>query len=1076
VTRNPDLVRRAAIALSSDRPMAELYDELAVLLAVYVDASMMLVFVSDRDALECVYANLLGRSGAPDDRAVSRESTASAVFESGEPVRYDSADDWPYQRLHTVRGRRMQPQAAIFVPIEFGGRRLGVLSVQSSRPNAYAEGDVAALETCALYLGARIRDEQQRLTVERFERLATVDVLTGVANRNALDQALEREWSRARRNGTSIAMLMIDVDFFKAFNDTYGHVAGDGTLQKVASAAAACTTRSGDLLARYGGEEFAVVLPETSVDGAVTLAETIRGVVECLEIPHDGSSLGRVSISIGCAAFTPSHDEGAVALVRAADAALYEAKLQGRNRVAAPGYRGSVGTPIERRSRLRGNLPEPRTRFFGRASDVERLVVALDAHRVVTIVGPGGVGKTRVALEVAGTVAPGFADGAWFVDLIGLSDPAEIVAYVATSLQSLLPPRRYVEDLIGALRERRLLIVLDNCEHVVDAAAALVDRLSTELPELRVLATTREPLSVEGEFVYRLGSLDEREGIALFRDRALSAGVAASELHEPAIAAVVAQLDGIPLAIELAAPRLTIVSLDDLRERLGDRLTSLRSSSRRQPTRQQTLHALMDWSYRLLSPGEQNVFRRLSVFVGGWTTDAAASVCADETLSESSVAAAIESLVAKSLVIADEDEQGRRRFRMLETTREYAAEQLEAAGDGEGTIARHAQVFAAIALEYGAERSRTATTVWQRRVTGERGNFEAALRTLLEGRVYELAAQMIVALCDWLWERGGLFAFDAVALSTALEADGEALEPSLRAALQLALACARRRTDPQGYFECALPAYEHYRASGPVRLAAAALRGLTNATLIRTGGLSADLEEPLIELADAMEERGDEAIAAELVNLLGTFYTQTMDDALLPLALKCFDRGIALYEARGDADCSGIMFGNSSDVAFYMGDIDEALRRVRRSIGLLEQSEEPWQAAIEYLNLGHFATWAGDFETAREALRKAFDGTQAFYGRYGVCTVFDKVARLAFACGERERAARLLGYADIAYVRDASARQRREKKLIDDMRVELQEALGPERFAAESAIGHAYTPSQAQAELDAVLDVPASGV
>ncbi len=1059
--------------------MAELYDELAVLLALYVDASITLVFTYERDALACAYANVLGRSGTPDDPTVSSDSTAAAVFESGVPARYDALQDWPRQRLVAVRGRETRPQSAIFVPVTFGGKRVGVLSVQSTAAGAYDDDDVSSLETCSLYLGARIHDEQQRAKVEQFERLASVDVLTGVANRNALDRALDREWRRARRSGLPLAMLMIDVDYFKAFNDAYGHVAGDATLATVAKTAGACLVRSGDFFARYGGEEFGAILPDTPLEAAVKIAETMRTAVESLAIVHEESSLGRVSISIGCAALEPEFAEDPTALVRAADAALYDAKLQGRNRVAAEGYRGSAGTPVERRVHRQGNLPTSRTRFFGRAADIEKLSDALRAHCVVTVVGAGGVGKTRLALHVATHVEGDFPGGTWFVDLVGLSDPSEIVPYVAASLRGLLPPRRNVEELIAVLRDRRVLLVLDNCEHVVDAAAGLVDTLTAELPELRAIATSREALSVDGEYVYRLGALDVAEGVALFTDRALAAGVSRADLHDGTIADIVRQLDGIPLALELAAPRLNIVSLADLRAGLGDRLTSLRSTSRRQPTRQQTLHALMDWSYRLLSPQEQTIFRRLSVFVGGWTADAAASICADDSVAEGSVAGTIESLVAKSLVVAYSGEGASRRFRMLETTREYAAEQLEISGDDGRAVLRHAHVFSAIALEYGSDRRKIAATAWQRRVTEERGNFQAALRCMLEDRAYEMAAQTIVALIEWLWERGSIYAFDIAApLERTLGSEGPQLDPAVRAAFWLALACVRRRADPRGYGEASALAFAHYRASGPPRLAAAALRCLANATMVATGAVDPQFEDWLVGASDAMEAQGESALAAELMNLLGTLYTQTMDDELLPRALATFDRAIAIYESSGDYDRCGVMFGNGADVAFYMGDVDEALRRVRRAIGLLEQSDEPWQASVQYLNLGHFATWARDFETASGALLKAFSGEEAYGGRYGTASVFDKVARFACATGSAAVAARLLGYADLCYQWSSSTRQRREQRYVDEMRTELQAALGLERFAAESARGHAFSPAEAETEMAAALASrnPAHGI
>lgn len=1067
--RSPDLVRRAALVLSSDRPLLELYDELAVLLAVFVDASMMLIFTGDRDELTCAYVNVQGRSGAPDDGRVSPESTSAAVYASGQAVRYDSIADWPMQRLYAINGRTGRPQAAIFTPIYFGGERVGVLSVQSFREGAYTDEDVSTLETCALYLGARIHDERQRKAVERYERLATIDVLTGIPNRSAMDAALEREWRRARRNGEPIAMLMLDVDFFKTFNDTYGHVAGDSCLQQVAAAGAGVLVRPSDLFARYGGEEFAAILPQTTLEGAVQIGETLRKAVERLAIPHEGSSLGHVTVSVGAAAIEPqAAAEGAEALVLAADEALYDAKRGGRNRVCAPGFRGGDATPAERRVRTAGNVPTLRTKFFGRQEDVARVNAAIEQHRLVTIAGTGGVGKTRVAVEVAREASPRYPDGAWFVDLLELGDETDIASLVSTALKGIAPPRRDIENLIGALRERQLLLVLDNCEHIVEAVAIFVDDLLAALPGVSVLATSREPLASEGEHVVRLRSLSVADGAALFLDRAASAGVATDSLSLATVGQIVEQLDGIPLAIEIAAPRLAILPLEELRERLNDRLNLLRTSSRRHPSRQQTLRALLDWSYRLLSAREQRVFRRLAVFVGTWTIPAAVTICGGDDLSPSAVEDAIESLIAKSLVQSGTGENDEPRFSLLETTREYAAEQLGRAGDGAVARRLHARAFAQIAIELGAQRRRIPTTPWQRRVTAERGDLLAALNELIDQGDYDTVARCIEGLADWFWERGGIYAADARApLQATLERHPE-MSPSQRAALHLALASLQRVRDPGATWHEGRQAYTYYADVGPPRMEAAALRCVAIGSMLTSGGVDRALQTRLENLGAEMEAAGELSMAAELMNLLGTLHTQSMDDALLPRARECFERAIELYERRGDGDRCGIMNGNCSDVAFYMGDVTGAIELARRAVVLLEQSEEPWFLALEYLNLGHFSAESGDFTTSRAALRKALRGLEAFGGRYGTATVYDKFAHLAFALGAYDRAARMLGVADELFTLGGAVRQHRERALIDALRVKLQELLGVTGYAQACEAGRNFSSEQAEAEADAI--------
>ncbi|HTX58433.1 MAG TPA: diguanylate cyclase [Verrucomicrobiae bacterium] len=1058
--RDRDLVRRAALVLSSDRPIRDLFDELSAMLASYVDASIVLIVLALDGPPQIAYLYLDGQSGEPDERRLSLTSTSGRVFETGVPIRYARAGDWPGQHLVALHGKTARPEAAIFVPIVFGGRNIGVLSVQSTIPNAYSEDDVAMLETCALYLGARVNDEQQRKAVERYERLATIDVLTGVANRNALDRTLEREWRRAARARSSLAMLMIDVDFFKAFNDTYGHVAGDSCLQRVAGVAEDCLVRPSDLFARYGGEEFAVVLPDTDLDGAVRIAETIRQAVVRLEIPHEGTSLGCVSVSLGAAAVDPSPADLPVGLVRAADAALYEAKQRGRNRVAASGY-ASAQPPVEQRRRTRGNLPTPRTRFIGRRHDCARLRAGVLEHRLTTAIGPGGVGKTRIALEVARGLDEAFPDGVWFVDLTEVTDASELAAAVSAALRGLVPPHRRNADLVAALRGLQALIVLDNCEHLIEACSALVDEILLGAPEMRLLATSREALAIEGEFVYRIPTLEVEEGVALFIDRAGAAGVSESLAHDVAVGEIVRQLDGIPLAIELAAPRLSTMSLEQLRAGLGDRLSMLRNSSRRAPSRQQTLRAMMDWSYRLLDGEEQMVFRRLAVFVGGWTRDAAIAVCSDAALSPAAVAAALDDFVDKSLAQVEigGDEA---RTQMLETTREYAAETLARTGETAEIVARHASTYRRLANEVARARLRTTTTRWLRAVTADRGNYQAAFFALLDEERFDEAAEIVLALNDWLWDRGWQYTIDMTNRIDDVLAARSDLKPEVRLAFALSAVTSLRRIASRRVIEMARQVYDGYVERGETRLAAAALRAVAHAQLVVDGHIDIALERNFADAIEQAIDLGESVLAAALLNMLGTMQTQAMEDDRLPRARECFERAIGLLEVRGDADRTGVLYGNSGDVAFYLGDPQEAMERARKAVALIEHGEEPWQAAFQYMNLGHFATWCRQFDVAREALRRARTGLPG--DPYSVATILDKFARLAHATQHDVAAVRLLGAADAGFERHGISRQRREGALVESMRAELTARVG-RSYEVEYRTGRSLTIDEIDAEV-----------
>ncbi|HTA39698.1 MAG TPA: diguanylate cyclase [Candidatus Acidoferrales bacterium] len=1062
--RDRDLVRRAALVLSSERPLRELFDGLSALLESYVDASIVFIVIAGVEGRPVAsYLYMDGRSGEPDQGPLSAQSTSARVFETGVPVRYERGGDWPAQHLVALHGKTLRPESAIFVPIVFGGERVGVLSVQSTIQGAYTEDDVVMLETCALYLGARIDDDERRKTAERYERLASVDVLTGVANRGAFDQALDREWRRACRSSSPISLLMIDVDFFKSFNDKNGHVAGDSCLQLVAGIAQECLLRPTDIFARYGGEEFAVVLPDTELENAVRIAETIRSAIERRAIPHEGSSLGRVSISAGAATLRPKAGDDCIGLVRTADAALYEAKQRGRNCVAADGY-AATQAPAEPSELIRGNLASPRTRFIGRRNDCARLMVSVAEHRLTTIIGAGGVGKTRVALETARELAPGFPDGAWFVDLTAISDANELAPLVSSTLKGLVAPQREIPALAAALRSSNALILLDNCEHLIEACADLVAHLAAA-PHVRVLATSREAMGAEGEAVYRVAPLEVDEGVALFLDRATGAGLTNVLASDAAISDVVNQLDCLPLAIELAAPRLTTMSFEELRAGLGDRLSLLRSASRRAPSRQQTLRALMDWSYRLLSPHEQRVFRRLAVFSGGWTRAAAVEVCAGEALSAWAVGAALDGLIEKSLA-QEETVDGQPRMRMLEASREYAAEMLEASDDVAPAIERHARYFLNVANDAGARRERTPTSEWHRSITPERGNLQAALFALLDARRFEDAANVVTALRDWLWDRGAIHGLDiARRLEHVLDEESE-LPPGTRAALTLAVATTVRRVDPQRALALIEPVYAFYLEIGDMSLAASSLLVIAQSQLVLRGSIEPRLESELAFHADRMESERNLSIAAMLLNLLGTLHTQVMDDARLDRAFAAFERSIGLLEARGDGDRAGTLYGNSADVLFYLGDAEGAVVRARRGVDLIERSEERWSAAFQYMNLGHFATWTHDFDTARSALSTAMPVLQGLDG-YASATIVDKFARLAYTLGRYEQSAQLLACADATFERNGIARQRRESTFIETMRAELEQRLGY-AFDAAYRAGRNWTPEEAERAARAV--------
>jgi predicted ATPase/class 3 adenylate cyclase len=412
--------------------------------------------------------------------------------------------------------------------------------------------------------------------------------------------------------------------------------------------------------------------------------------------------------------------------------------------LAAPGLR-SAFPPLRTLAALPGNLPAELSSFVGRARDVEEIRVLVAEARVVTLTGVGGVGKTRLALQVAGEVRPRFRDGVWLVELAGVRDPDVVAETVAMALgvpdQSGTP---VVDGLIQFLRAKQVLLVFDNCEHLLDAAAELVQTLEHACRELVVLATSREGLGIGGERLVPLGSLLDTDSVQLFVERAVAVrnDFEATEANLPAIMEVCRRLDGIPLAIELAAARVAVLSPAQIAQRLDQRFRILAGGKRGAVERHATLRAAIDWSFDLLTVEEQRVLARLSVFAGGCSLDAAEVVCASGPITPTMVLDHLSKLVARSLVVTDTSDVHETSYRLLETIRQYAEEHLEP-DEHHATRDRHARYYAdweCLAREglQSAEQLR-----WFSLVDREVENLRIAVEWAVTGADHELGYAML---------------------------------------------------------------------------------------------------------------------------------------------------------------------------------------------------------------------------------------------------------------------------------------------------------------------------------------------
>lgn len=433
----------------------------------------------------------------------------------------------------------------------------------------------------------------------------------------------------------------------------------------------------------------------------------------------------------------------------------------------------SSGVPIDVPPARRHNLPDELTSFVGRQEAIAELRRLLGANRLVSLTGAGGVGKTRLALRIASDILHACHDGVWMVDLGPITAADLVPQTVASVLGVHESGQRGVRDaLTASLRHRQLLIVLDTCEHVLDACADLVEALLRDAPGVRILATTREPLGVRGEAVFRVPSLTlpvgsaeidgqapESEAVQLFVERAmtLDATFNASEADAGAIGRICQRLDGMPLAIELAAARVTLLSPAQIETRLQDRFKLLTGGARTAVARQRTLEAAVEWSCQLLSDSERHLLGRLSVFPASWTIEAAESICSGDGLDPCDVLELSSRLVAKSLVGLQRDQEGVARFRLLETVRQYARERVVPPDAGERLRTRHAGFFAnqfrdALSVLRGAGQ-----LPYLAQLQAEQENVRTALEWALASSALAAQGVALTGSLFWFWTKRGLF-------------------------------------------------------------------------------------------------------------------------------------------------------------------------------------------------------------------------------------------------------------------------------------------------------------------------------
>ena len=628
-----------------------------------------------------------------------------------------------------------------------------------------------------------------------------------------------------------------------------------------------------------------------------------------------------------------------------------------------------------RRHNLSGSL----TSFVGREREKEEVKRLLGTARLLTLTGTGGSGKTRLAREVARDLASLYPDGAWFVELAQLSDPRLIPQVIAETLEVReRPEQQLTETLVDTLREKLLLLILDNCEHLVEACAHLVETLLSACAGIKILATSRELLGAAGELTWQVPPLsrpdpsrppavEELEGyesVRLFVERARyrNAAFMLTPHNAGAVAEICTRLDGIPLAIELAAARVGM-SAEQISARLDTSLKLLTTGPRTAERRQRTLRGTLDWSYRLLEESERNLFGRLSVFAGGWTLEAAEAACAGDGIEEEDVLDLLGRLVDKSLVAVEATGKGGVRYRMLETVRQYAGEKLEESGEVRDARNRHAEHYLALAEEAAPELTGPRQVAWLEHLEAEHDNLRTALAWYLENPDPTPSLRLAGVLGRFWWMRSHL-SEGRVWLERALGRGG-GVRGSVRAkALHEAGGLAIYQGDHGG----AIPLLEEsaalYREAGDERGVALATCYLGFAGLFAGGYQEA-------------EDRFQSSLA--LARSLGYEYG---------VAFTLLGLGV-LANFRGETALATRLYGESLQAHEEVGDL--------------------WGAATVRTNLGWVELAEGHYERAAKGFLESLPELLRLGDKAEVCDCLDGLAATAADRGQVERAVRLWG-------------------------------------------------------------------
>jgi predicted ATPase/DNA-binding XRE family transcriptional regulator len=739
------------------------------------------------------------------------------------------------------------------------------------------------------------------------------------------------------------------------------------------------------------------------------------------------------------------------------------AKPTGRLRLG----RGSVTTGPSRTTSS-SNLPLTLTTFVGRESDLADIATLLSEHRLVTLTGAGGSGKTRTALEV-GAARNAAGDDVYFVDLAPFTDASLVVPAIASALGvKEVPNRPLLEVVLAFIERQRLLVVLDNCEHVIDDARSLAATLLHRCAGVRILATSREALNIAGERTHQLSSLPLEVAVALFTDRADAAAGRFTVTDENAghVAKICKMLDGMPLALELAAARVSMFTPQDLVDKLDDRFRLLTGGDPTAPPRQRTLRALIDWSYELLSEDERSLFRVLCTFAGGFTFESAIAVYGRVSETDGAAFDLLASLVNKSLVQVERTD-GRTRYRLLESTQHYARDRLRESGEVEAAARAHAEAVLELALDLHDGYEQIPDSEWNAVVVPELENWRAALAWSFGERGDVELARRIVCALRWAWNAftpGERWQW----VRTALQTVDVATPAAIVARLHLIEALHYKG---QGMTQASYDAAE--------RAFVLAKRAVDEREVAQSEWRMGDA---LITLGRV--EEGARWVRSGLAVLGQSDAPKTRAWMLLALGMANFESGnhagaksscteaLTIAREHGFGRIARIALSNLAELEFQTGDAQAALALAEDALARTQVgSRHEWKKTLA--NMAVYLLALGRYAEARSRAREALDACRAVGAMITLAYAQQHLAAVAAhrpaeseaaALEDRARGARLLGYVDGRLAALGAPREATEVREHSTIVAALTEALGAGLAANLMQEGRAWSEERAFAE------------